>query len=149
MPKQMSFTMVSLFCPLNYAERSKQSQEVAQQKKICIRSLHPMQSLHPPCPPSDSHACPLGCPGASVSVNELEVLLQMSHNQNPVYSKVVYPEPCKEIRRRPQLFSGWDLLTFIYPGFDCGSNEHTIYWRVFLGRVQGTSTQIVQYKASP
>ena len=28
---------------------------------------------------------------------------------------MVYPEPCKEITRRPP------LLTFIYPGFDCGS----------------------------
>ena len=36
------------------------------------------------------------------------------------------PEPCKELRRRiPATNSGWDypLLTFIYPGFHCGSNE--------------------------
>ena len=29
---------------------------------------------------------------------------------------MVNPEPCKELRRRPQ-----PLLTFIYPGCDCGS----------------------------
>ena len=37
---------------------------------------------------------------------------------------MVYPEPCKELRRRiSATISGWDcpLLTFIYPGFDCGS----------------------------
>ena len=42
----------------------------------------------------------------------------MSHNQNPVLK-------CKELRRRiSAAISGWDcpLLTFIYPGFDCGSH---------------------------
>ena len=43
-------------------------------------------------------------------------------SQSKPGSKMVYPEQCKELRRRPQL-SGWDcpLLTFVYPGFDCGS----------------------------
>ena len=39
-------------------------------------------------------------------------------------TKMVYPEPCKELRRRNSAaVSGWDcpLPTFIYPGFDCGS----------------------------
>ena len=37
---------------------------------------------------------------------------------------MVDPEPCKELRRRPQLFPAGivpELLTFIYPGFDCSS----------------------------
>ena len=37
---------------------------------------------------------------------------------------VVIPEPCKELRRRiSAAIYGWDysLLTFIYPGCDCGS----------------------------
>ena len=40
--------------------------------------------------------------------------------------QMVYPEPCEELRRRPQLFSGWDrsLLTCIYPGF-----EHVAHMR--------------------
>ena len=38
---------------------------------------------------------------------------------------MVYPEPCKELRRRiSAAISGWDCLlpTFICPGFDCGSH---------------------------
>ena len=37
--------------------------------------------------------------------------------------EMVYPEPCKRIKKAAAAISGWDcpLLTFIYPGFDCGS----------------------------
>ena len=41
-------------------------------------------------------------------------------------SKMVDPEPCKELRRRiSAAIRGWEypLLTFIYPGFDCRSCE--------------------------
>ena len=38
---------------------------------------------------------------------------------------MVYPEPASRIKKAAEGISGWDwpLLTFIYPGFDCGSNE--------------------------
>ena len=41
---------------------------------------------------------------------------------------MVIPEPCTGLRRRNSAaIYGWDrpLLTFIYPGFDCGSNGLT------------------------
>ena len=39
-------------------------------------------------------------------------------NQNPVIIKVVCPEPCKEFRRRPQLFLAGTALTNLHlPGF--------------------------------
>ena len=52
--------------------------------------------------------------------------LQLSHNQNRSVFKMVDTEPCKEIQgRTPATIYGWDclLLTFIYPGIDCGSND--------------------------
>ena len=42
----------------------------------------------------------------------------------PIGTKMVNPEPCKELERRMSAtISGWDcpLLTVIYPGVDCGS----------------------------
>ena len=47
----------------------------------------------------------------------------VSHNQKAGNKMVVIPEPCKELRRRISArIYGWEypLLTFIYPGFDCG-----------------------------
>ena len=56
----------------------------------------------------------------------------------PIGTKMVIPEPCTGIRRRisAALFYGWDrpLLTFIYPGFDCGSVE-------YMGAGRRTGTQ--------
>ena len=37
-------------------------------------------------------------------LEELYELQHLSHHQNPVITKMVHPEPCKELRRRPQLF---------------------------------------------
>ena len=56
----------------------------------------------------------------------------MSHNQNPVLT-MVYPEPCKELRRRiSAAISGWDcsLLTFTYPGV-----EHVTQRKAFGGEL--------------
>ena len=50
----------------------------------------------------------------------------ISHNQNLVRIKTLYPNQCKELRRRKTATdSGWDfpLLTSTCPGLDCGSYE--------------------------
>ena len=48
-----------------------------------------------------------------------------SESQSKPGTKMVYPEPCKELRRRISAASyGWEypLLTSIYSGFDCDSS---------------------------
>ena len=48
---------------------------------------------------------------------------QLSDSDQNRFGMVVIPE-CRELKRRiSATISGWDcpLLTFIYPGFDCGS----------------------------
>ena len=57
-------------------------------------------------------------------------------SQSKPGTKMVNPEPCKELERRPQLFLAGTApyyITFIYPGFDCGSlDQKTWYFAVNL-----------------
>ena len=57
-------------------------------------------------------------------------------SQSKPGTKMVYPEPCTGVGRRiSAAICGWDrpLLTFIYPGFDCGSYGRALellaFWR--------------------
>ena len=67
------------------------------------------------CGPEELESVPLVAPNCKAN-------LHLNDNQNPV--KWSTQTPCKEIRRRTSAtIYGWEcpLLTFIYPGFDCGS----------------------------
>ena len=69
----------------------------------------------------------------------------MSHNQIPGIN-MVYPEPCQESRRRPQLFMVCPFLTLVYPSFDVAHKSPSIYrtppqpelWNSEMGRIHPT-----------
>ena len=65
---------------------------------------------------SNSTAGPSSHPSGGLGSSTEEV----SHNVKPGV-EMVYP-PCKELRRRPQLFLAGPLTNLHLPGFDCSSN---------------------------
>ena len=77
----------------------------------------------------------------------------LSNHENEPQSKpginMVYPIPCKEITKTGATICGWDcpLLTFIYPSFDCGSNEHeaapTTTAPISMSKIPGTVQKTV------
>ena len=52
------------------------------------------------------------------------ILRNPSESESKPGTIMVYPEPIKRIKKAAAIY-GWDcpLLTFIYPGFGCGSSE--------------------------